>query len=105
MSLRQLFISNLKKLRQGRKLSQLQLSLDCEMSSTYIAEIEMGRKFPSIEVVERIAAVLHVPAHSLFWDANDSGRKRHSAPSIPPVIREEIIAKLPEVIGRFIRKY
>jgi transcriptional regulator with XRE-family HTH domain len=105
MSLRQIFISNLKKLRKGAGFSQLRLSLDCEMSSTYIAEIEMGRKFPSVEAIEKIASVLQAPAHSLFWDAQSPHQRRRGAQSIPPVIREDIIAKLPEIIGRFIRKY
>jgi transcriptional regulator with XRE-family HTH domain len=105
MSLRQIFISNLRKLRKGLGFSQMQLSLDCEMSPTYIAEIEMGRKFPSVEAVEKIADILQVPAHSLFWDAQNSYGKKHNVSSIPPVIREDIIAKLPEIIGRFIRKY
>ncbi|MDR1323518.1 MAG: helix-turn-helix domain-containing protein [Candidatus Margulisbacteria bacterium] len=105
MSLRQTFIGNLKKLRKGRQLSQMQLSLDCEMSSTYIAEIEMGRKFPSVEAVEKIAGVLRVPAYSLFWETRNSYRKKSNLLAIPPVIREDIIAKLPEIIGSFIRKY
>jgi transcriptional regulator with XRE-family HTH domain len=105
MSLRQIFIGNLRKLRKGLGFSQMQLSLDCGMSPTYIAEIEMGRKFPSIESIEKIASILRVPAHSLFWENDNSYRKKRAAPSIPPVIREDIIAKLPEIIGQFIRKY
>jgi transcriptional regulator with XRE-family HTH domain len=105
MSLKQVFIRNLKNLRKIAGLSQMQLSLDCELSPTYIGEIEMGRKFPSVGVIEKIAAVLRVPPHLLFFDEQNRYQKNRLPLTIPPVIQEDIIAKLPEVIARFIRKY
>jgi transcriptional regulator with XRE-family HTH domain len=100
MSLQEVFIRNLKSYRKIAGLSQLKLSLNCEMSSTYIGEIEVGRKFPSVGAIEKIADTLRIPPHLLFLDEQKNRRS-----FIPATVKEDIAVKLPEVILQFIRKY
>jgi transcriptional regulator with XRE-family HTH domain len=66
MTLKQIFTKNLKDFRKKRGLSQMQLAEYCGISAVYIAEIEIGKKFPSIGVIEKIAAVFRIEPYLLF---------------------------------------
>jgi transcriptional regulator with XRE-family HTH domain len=66
MTLKQTFIKNLKNFRKKRGLSQMQLAEYCGISSVYVSEIEIGKKFPSIGVIEKIAFILKVEPYLLF---------------------------------------
>jgi transcriptional regulator with XRE-family HTH domain len=66
MTLKQVFIKNLREFRAKEGLSQMQLAEYCGISPGYIAEIEIGKKFPSIGVIEKIAVVLKIDPYMLF---------------------------------------
>jgi len=66
MTLKQIFIKNLKELRKKEGFSQMQLAEYCGISPGYIAEIEIGKKFPSVNVIEKIANNLKVEPYILF---------------------------------------
>jgi transcriptional regulator with XRE-family HTH domain len=51
----------IKKLRKERKLSQIELADESKISRTYISEIESGKRNPTVEILERIGGVLHIP--------------------------------------------
>ena len=72
MDLRNVFIMNLKRVRKEKKISQMRLAELCESSTSYIGEIEIGQKFPSIEMIEKIALALEVRPFLLFLDAQDA---------------------------------
>ncbi|GHU05496.1 hypothetical protein FACS1894147_11720 [Spirochaetia bacterium] len=79
VNLQKLFITNLKEYRKLRKISQLELAEECESAQTYISELEMGKKSPSLLMVERIASALGIEAVNLFKDeAAPGGRKNLS---------------------------
>jgi transcriptional regulator with XRE-family HTH domain len=65
-SLRQLLAFNMKARRQVLKLSQAKLADKLNSATSYIAMVESQKKFPSVEMLERIAAVLEVDAPELF---------------------------------------
>ena len=44
----------------------MQLAEYCGISTGYIAEIETGKKFPSIGVIEKIAVILKIEPYMLF---------------------------------------
>jgi transcriptional regulator with XRE-family HTH domain len=73
MSLREVFILNLKKFRKIGRLSQMDLAEKCDTAASYIGEIEIGRKFPSVEMIEKIAGALNIEAYQLFIDDSNSG--------------------------------
>jgi transcriptional regulator with XRE-family HTH domain len=75
MTIQELFIDNLKKHRKLKRISQMALAEKCNSAQTYIAEIETGKKFPSPEMIERIAAALEIESWRLFQNApvNDAG--------------------------------
>ena len=63
---------NLKRVRKEKKISQMRLAELCESSTSYIGEIEIGQKFPSIEMIEKIARALEVRPFLLFLDTQDA---------------------------------
>ena len=66
MTLQEIFISNLKKFRKEREYSQMTLSEKCDTTSNYIGQIEMGRRIPSFDKIEKIAKALEIPSYKLF---------------------------------------
>jgi transcriptional regulator with XRE-family HTH domain len=66
MTLKQTFIKNLKDFRTKEGLSQMQLAEYCGISTVYVSEIEIGKKFPSIGVIEKIAFILKIEPYLLF---------------------------------------
>jgi transcriptional regulator with XRE-family HTH domain len=68
MTLRETFIDNMRFYRRKAGFSQMKLAELCDISPNYVGEIEIGRKFPSIDAIERIAAALTIEPYRLFQD-------------------------------------
>jgi transcriptional regulator with XRE-family HTH domain len=66
MTLKQIFIQNLKEFRKKEGLSQMKLAEYCNTAHSYIGEIEVGRKFPSMELIEKIAIILKIEPYLFF---------------------------------------
>ena len=64
--LREILAKNLKEQRKKLRLSQEKLAEKAEISTQYIAMIELSRQFPTPEVLERIACALGIEAYELF---------------------------------------
>jgi transcriptional regulator with XRE-family HTH domain len=71
--LRDIFVRNLKKTRKKCGLSQEKLAEKADVSTHHIAMIELSRNFPTIDLVERLAAALNVDVYELFMDPDSSG--------------------------------
>jgi transcriptional regulator with XRE-family HTH domain len=100
MGVKQNFIRNLKKFRNHVGLSQMKLADRCDTSASYIGEIEIGKKFPSVEMIERVAGVLNVEPYKFFMD-------EEAVKIIKPEKTEnadEFLAKMPERIRTEIEK-
>lgn len=99
MDLRTLFILNLKKQRKEQKISQMRLAELCETSTSYIGEIEIAKKFPSIEMVEKIAKALKIRPFQLFMDETDrtssfsAKKKRRLVKKIQKSVEEIIMGE------------
>ncbi|MDR0442825.1 MAG: helix-turn-helix domain-containing protein [Treponema sp.] len=100
MTLQQIFIINLKKKRKERGISQMILSRMCDTTSNYIGQIEMGRRIPSFEKIEKIAAALKIPSHELFA-CETAEKQKEQKPNtkdhlqkMPANVKKEIIARL-----------
>jgi transcriptional regulator with XRE-family HTH domain len=66
LTIQELFIANLKGYRKLRKISQMRLAELCDSSTGYIGEIESGKRFPSVTMIERIAGALDIESYFLF---------------------------------------
>ncbi|MDR3356507.1 MAG: helix-turn-helix domain-containing protein [Spirochaetaceae bacterium] len=99
MQLRQIFIENMKRFRQDMGISQMLLAERIDSSTNYISEIEIGRKFPSVEMIEKIAGALNIDAYQLFKDADTETERLERNPAaylrdIPLKIRKNLAAEL-----------
>jgi len=65
-SLRVLLANNIKTRRRILGISQEQLAERVSTSTNYIAQIEQKNKFPSPEMLERIALALEIDSPGLF---------------------------------------
>lgn len=99
MNLRTIFITNLKCYRKELKISQMRLAELCETSTSYIGEIEIAKKFPSIEMIEKIARALDIRPFQLFQDEsdiilnNDREKKRTIVKKIQKCVEEIILGE------------
>jgi transcriptional regulator with XRE-family HTH domain len=64
--IREVLANNLKEYRRRNSFSQDNLAELAGISSQYLATIETCRKFPTPEVLERLAAALHIESNELF---------------------------------------
>lgn len=64
--LRQVLASNMRRQRKKLGLSQGGLAERAETATNYIGMIETGKKFPSIDMIEKIAEALQVDTLDLF---------------------------------------
>jgi transcriptional regulator with XRE-family HTH domain len=65
--IRDLLAQNLKKYRSALGLSQAKLAERVGTSTNYIGLLEIKRKFPSPEMMERLASALGIDTTELFY--------------------------------------
>jgi transcriptional regulator with XRE-family HTH domain len=74
MRLKSVFIENLRKYRKERGFSQAALAEKCDTSTSYIGQIEIGNRFPSLELIEKLATALQIRPHLLFFIESDNNK-------------------------------
>ena len=58
--------NNIKLTRKRKRLTQMQLADLCETSTNYIGLIETAKRFPSVDMLEKIANALELKPQELF---------------------------------------
>ena len=58
MDLREVFATNLRRLRHEKGLSQDDLAYEAEVSRSYLAQLEKGAYYASLKIVGRLADAL-----------------------------------------------
>jgi transcriptional regulator with XRE-family HTH domain len=75
MDVREVFATNLRRLRYAKRLSQDDLAYEAEVSRSYLSQLEKGAFYASLKIVAKLAAVLEVePAELLKMPAKPSQR-------------------------------
>jgi len=90
----------------------MELGERCESSGNYIAEIETGRRTPSFEKVEQIAAALHIASYKLFIHDDAPGLPVEEEPLttaesldlLPAPVKSEIVSRLMAAIRKDVVK-
>src|SRR5271157_5320373 len=72
--------SRLRQLREQKHMSQGDIEQRTGLLRCYISRVENGHTVPSLETLERFAAVLDVPLYQLFY----SGEEAPPTPSLTP---------------------
>jgi len=100
MTFLKLFITNLKGFRKGRCISQGKLAEICGTGQNYIEDIEAGKLFPSLNMIEKIATALEIEPYQLFQD-NDSKYSK----TLTPLQKQEINNMLHKAASEIINNY
>lgn len=66
MDLREVFATNLRRLRNAQGLSQDDLAYEAEISRSYLSQLEKGAFYASLKIVGKLAAVLRVEPAELL---------------------------------------
>jgi transcriptional regulator with XRE-family HTH domain len=66
MELQQVFMANLRRHRKLLSFTHEKLAEMCNTDPCYIRQIEIGRRFPSLKYIERIAQALNIAPYRLF---------------------------------------
>ena len=100
-SLRSVLAFNMKAQRHVLGITQEILAEKVDTSTNYIALIETERKFPTPEMLERIAAALEIDAPALF------STKSYPVPGTGTLaeLQEKVLTDLFEVISHRFRKF
>ena len=66
MDLREVFATNLRRLRHERGLSQEDLAYSADVNRTYVSRLEKGVSYAGLEIIGKLANVLGVEAAELL---------------------------------------
>jgi transcriptional regulator with XRE-family HTH domain len=75
---RELLSRNIKRFRDRLGFSQMDLALELDISTTFLSDIELGKKWVSARTLTRIAGALKIEVFELFkaeTPAEDNGMK------------------------------
>ena len=102
MDLQTIFVSNLKKLRKERHITQEKLAELCHKETSYIGQIEIKHRFPSLPLIEKISEVLNVKPYILFKESDypDIELKKEKIENI----KEELLSCFNEDITKILEK-
>ena len=111
MTLKQVFVQNLKEFRKKEGFSQMKLAECCNTTTSYIGHIETGLKFPSMDMIEKMAEILRIEPYLFFINRmkQDAGDSENVYPKLPVSMKNElnneIDLSVSKVIKEILRKY
>ncbi len=95
VSVLSVFAKNLKERRKKMGLTQAQLAQKIEVSTSFITEIELAKKAPSFQTIDKLANVMQAPVWTFFCDyGNEINTEENEKNSIQKQILKEEIFKL-----------
>jgi len=107
MALKQIFIQNLKEFRKKEGFSQMKLAECCNTTTSYIGHIETGVKFPSMDMIEKIAEILRIEPYLFFIDRtkqNAGNDMENIYPKLPISMKNEINNEIDLSISKIIKE-
>jgi transcriptional regulator with XRE-family HTH domain len=100
LTIQDLFIHNLKAYRKLRGISQTQLADLCNSSTGYIGQIECGKCFPSVHMIERIAGALEIESWYLF--RNEPITTDSNSAKLAPAQKNDIMKRAHAALGKIL---
>ena len=96
-NIREILAQNLKKNRRKLGITQPMLAERAGLSTHYLGMIEIGRNFPTADVLERLAEALGIETHELF-----------AVPASPENalerLHQEVLQDIKQVVGEAVEK-
>jgi transcriptional regulator with XRE-family HTH domain len=90
-NIRETFAKNLRENRRKCGLTQAQLAEKAEVSTHYIALIELARNIPKVETIERLANALNCEIYELFISPLSPAMEMKK-------LQDSIIAELKDIV-------
>jgi transcriptional regulator with XRE-family HTH domain len=103
---KELLGSRIKEIRKLRKLSQEELSEKINIDPKHLSRIEVGRGFPSLDTLERLADVLNVDIKDLFEFSHKAPSQRELKETLNSLLKEadeeklRMLVKIVKAVGR-----
>jgi transcriptional regulator with XRE-family HTH domain len=94
-SLKEILAKNLRENRRKCGFSQEKLAEKVEISTQYLAMIEIARKFPTSQVLERLAKAMNIEVYELFLI-------EHSPRKELEQLRNDIINEMNQTFGNIV---
>jgi transcriptional regulator with XRE-family HTH domain len=107
MTLKQVFIQNLKEFRKKEGFSQMKLAECCNTTTSYIGHIETGLKFPSMDMIEKMAEILRIEPYLFFINRtkqNAGDKTENTYPKLPVSMKNEINNEIDLTISKVIKE-
>lgn len=101
MNLQTIFISNMKRFRKQKHITQEKLAEMCETDTCYIGQIETFRRFPSIQLIEKISNALEVEPWVLFKNNEDKEYETERLEKIN-LIKEKLSNEFDKTISKIL---
>lgn len=76
MDLREVFATNLRRIRNAKGLSQDDLAYDAGISRSYLSQLEKGGFYASLKIIEKLAATLEVEPAEFLKRPKPGGKAR-----------------------------
>ena len=103
LEIQRLLAKNIKEIRKQLGLSQAKLAEMVDCSTSFIGEIEIGRKFPSAENLQKIADSLGLDIFQLFL--TDKKKKDFDKQMVLGNVKKELQKKFTKDLEETINKY
>ena len=95
--LREIFAKNLRENRRKCGFSQKKLAEKAGISTQYLAMMEIARKFPTAEVLERLSVAMGINVYELFLIG-------HSPREELELLRKDILCEMRQTFGDIIKQ-
>ncbi len=104
--IKELLRKNIKERRKTLGYSQMDLAEHCGVSTSYIGEIEIGRKFPSADTLQKISDALGLRPSQLFFEDDDWKvfKKYTLLTDLSMELQEKITEDVKETVKKYINK-
>jgi transcriptional regulator with XRE-family HTH domain len=76
MDLREIFATNLRRIRNAKGLSQDDLAYEADISRSYLSQLEKGGFYASLKIIEKLAKTLEVEPAEFLRLHKASGKAR-----------------------------
>jgi len=107
MQLKDVFVKNLKNFRNERGFTQAEFAEKCDTATSYIGQIEIGNRFPSMDLIEKMAKVLKIRPHLLFFIESDNDTDeqllKKKKDTISDTMKEELTKRLTDAIRKIVK--
>ena len=72
----------------------MKLAEHCDTATSYIGDIEIGRRFPSMEMIEKMAVTLRIEPYHFFKNPKDNAETETLFPRLPNSMKKQIATQI-----------